>query len=152
MSQEPITKCVPGFPGPQSNAHQLQSIISKIALLSNSSDGEDTSERFLDPRSNTTFKFDHLSLVRDTSYLRYCSHWNTYRKLLTRNRMSLIAPLSLFGAFPPASDIVPRTKLPQGGPGGIGPRLSILPLPGWNNIGVLVPGKPHGVHHPDNSQ
>lgn len=38
-----------------------QSIISKIALISKTSD-EDTSERFLDPRSNTTFKFDHLSL------------------------------------------------------------------------------------------
>jgi len=39
-----------------------QSIISKIALVSNSSDDENTSERFLDPRSNTTFTFDHLSL------------------------------------------------------------------------------------------
>jgi len=39
-----------------------QSIISKVALVSKSSSDEDTSERFLDPRSNTTFKFDHLSL------------------------------------------------------------------------------------------
>ncbi|KAF9651563.1 F-actin capping protein, alpha subunit [Thelephora ganbajun] len=39
-----------------------QSIISKIALVNKSSDREDASERFLDPRSNTTFKFDHLSL------------------------------------------------------------------------------------------
>jgi len=37
-----------------------QSIISKIALTN--SDGQDGGERFLDPRSNTTFKFDHLSL------------------------------------------------------------------------------------------
>lgn len=101
MFQEPITKCVPVFSCLEPNAHQLQSIISKIALIGSSSDGEDTSERFLDPRSNTTFKFDHLSLVRDVSCLRYSSYWGTYRKLLTRNRTSLIAPLSLFGASPP---------------------------------------------------
>jgi capping protein alpha len=46
-----------------SGAKRLQAIISHTALVGGSSGEGDASERFIHPRSNITFKFDHLNLV-----------------------------------------------------------------------------------------
>ena len=73
-----------------------QSIVSDAARIPGSGEGEDgesSQDRYWDPRSRTSFRFDHLSLVRLPAPVTASHHTETQLPSRNRRIRSLTSPM-----------------------------------------------------------